>query len=101
MLTVRVATTSPDCDAALGVWQRANSARGLPATQQREARVREKVRAVDASLFVAVEDVEVVGMLLLEAGRPAPDSPYGHVSMIFVHPDCWGRGIGSALLDTN
>ncbi len=38
-------------------------------------------------------------MLLLEAGRPAPDSPYGHVSMIFVHPDCWGRGIGSALLD--
>lgn len=71
------------------------------ATADRRARVTgaRQDPAVDASLLVVVDDPLVVGMLLMELGRPGPDSPYGHVSMVFVDPDRWGLGVGCMLLD--
>jgi ribosomal protein S18 acetylase RimI-like enzyme len=98
MLTASLAGATQE-EAALRVWHRANAARGLPPTREREARVRDKVREVDALLLAATDDSLVVGMLLLEPGRAGPDSPYGHVSMVFVDPERWGRGIGGELLD--
>jgi GNAT superfamily N-acetyltransferase len=48
-------------------------------------------------------DREVVAMALAEHGRAehgagAVIPGYGHVSMVFVHPDLWGRGLGRQLL---
>ena len=33
-----------------------------------------------------------------EHGAGAVIPGYGHVSMVFVHPDLWGRGLGRQLL---
>ena len=42
-------------------------------------------------------------MALAEPGRAAHGAGaiiagYGHVSMVFVHPDMWGQGVGGILL---
>ncbi|HEY2058817.1 MAG TPA: GNAT family N-acetyltransferase [Amycolatopsis sp.] len=55
-----------------------------------------------ALVVVAIESAEVVGMAQAEPGRAddgALDPGLCHVSMVFVDPGHWGRGIGGQLLD--
>jgi GNAT superfamily N-acetyltransferase len=99
-----------DLAAAVRVWHLANVARGKVPDENRRARVRTKLAEADALAVVAtrigkVSGDEVVGMALAEAGRDDNGAgavlPYlCHVSMVFVHPDRWGRRIGQRLLDT-
>jgi GNAT superfamily N-acetyltransferase len=47
----------------------------------------------------------VLAMALAEPGRTQDGAGavvpgYGHVSMVFVHPDMWGRGLGAAAART-
>jgi ribosomal protein S18 acetylase RimI-like enzyme len=103
-LIVRAAATPADLDAALAVWRTANEARGRAPAPARVARVREKLSAPDALVVVAAEDGAVVAMGLAEPGRAddgagAPLPGHGHVSMVFVDPARWGRGLGGAVLD--
>ncbi|MFF4598926.1 GNAT family N-acetyltransferase [Amycolatopsis sp. NPDC001319] len=65
--------------------------------------MREKLADPEALVLVAVEGGGVVGMVLAEAGRAedgrGPVEPgLWHVSMVFVRPECWGAGVGAALL---
>ena len=92
-----------DLDLAVGVWRAANAARGLAPTAERTARVQEKVRAVDALVVVVREGSNVVAMALAEPGRSDDGAGeitpgHGHVSMVFVALERWGRGIGGALM---
>ncbi|WIX83944.1 GNAT family N-acetyltransferase [Amycolatopsis carbonis] len=66
-------------------------------------RVREKLADPEALVLVAVVGGRVVGMVLAEEGRAedgqGPVLPgLCHVSMVFVRPECWGAGVGAALL---
>jgi GNAT superfamily N-acetyltransferase len=94
-----------DHQAAIGVWHAANLARLLPPSVERVARVWEKLAEREACLVIGRLDTEtdVVAMALAEPGRAemgagAVIPGYGHVSMVFVHPDMWGCGVGSQLL---
>jgi GNAT superfamily N-acetyltransferase len=69
------------------------------------ARIWEKLAESQACLVIGHLDADrdVVAMALAEPGRAEhgagaviPDC--GHVSMVFVHPDVWGRGVGRRLL---
>jgi ribosomal protein S18 acetylase RimI-like enzyme len=94
-----------DGQAAVAVWQLANTARrgGTPVPAEHEERVRSYLGKPDSFLSVADDDGRVVGMALgmqaLEddgAGPPIPG--LCHISMVFVHPDAWGQGIGKMLM---
>lgn len=94
-----------DLDGAERVWHAANVARGITPTEERVARVREKLRDRDSSVVVGLEDERVVAMALAEPDRDAPDrgsvaqlGARGHVSMVFVDPERWGNGVGRRLL---
>ena len=94
-----------DHDAALRVWRAANVARFLPPSVDRAARIWEKLAEPEACLVIGHLDADrdVVAMALAEPGRAAHGAGavipgYGHVSMVFVHPDLWGRGVGGQLL---
>jgi Sortase and related acyltransferases len=94
-----------DHEAAVGVWRAANVARLLPPSVERVARIWEKLADPDACLVIGRLDPsgEVLAMALAEPGRAehgagAVIPGYGHVSMVFVHPDMWGRGVGRQLL---
>ena len=87
---------------AVGVWHAANVARGAPHGTERTARIREKLSASDALAFVALRP-EIVGMALAEPGRLDDgagelDPALLHISMVFVHPDAQGTGVGSSLI---
>ncbi|WP_442929131.1 GNAT family N-acetyltransferase [Modestobacter sp. VKM Ac-2983] len=65
--------------------------------------MQEKVRAVDALMVVVREGSNVVAMALAEPGRSDDGGRgitpgHGPVSMVFVAPERWGRGIGRALM---
>ncbi len=86
-------------DELVDVWQRANAARGQPATPERVARVRAKLMDAAACVVWLREAGDVVSMALAEpwceddgAGVQRPG--WGHVSMVFVRPELWGRGVG-------
>jgi len=101
-LTVAVAAPA-DVSAAVEVWRAANTARGLPPTVQRVQRVVEKLQAVDASVVVGRTGLRVTAVALAEPGRADDGSGEvvpgcGHGSMVFVHPDLWGQGLGSTLM---
>jgi GNAT superfamily N-acetyltransferase len=93
-----------DHEAAVGVWRAANVARLLPPSVDRVARIWEKLAEPEACLVIGHLDAgDVVAMALAEPGRAehgagAVIPGYGHVSMVFVHPDMWGRGVGGQLL---
>src|SRR5262245_16811196 len=103
-MTLVVRRAAPqDLEAALDVWQAANEARGRAPSPARVERVREKLRAPDAVVVIALDGADAVGMGLAEPGRAddgagAPVDGYGHVSMVFVHPGRWGRGHGGLVL---
>jgi ribosomal protein S18 acetylase RimI-like enzyme len=93
-----------DLAAAADVWRRANAARGRPPNDRRIARVRDKLSAPDALVLVAAAGDEVLGMALAEPGREEDgrgelSAELCHISMVFVHPDHWGRRIGLVLLE--
>jgi len=100
----KVAVAAPaDVSAAVEVWRAANTARGLPPTVQRVQRVVEKLQAVDASVVLGRTGLRVTAVALAEPGRADDGSGEGvpgcgHVSMVFVHPDLWGQGLGSTLM---
>jgi len=94
-----------DFEAAVGVWRAANIARLLPPSAERVARVREKLAGPGDCLVIGRPDAskDVVAMAMAEPGREqngagAVIPGYGHVSMVFVHPDVWGLGLGRQLL---
>jgi GNAT superfamily N-acetyltransferase len=101
----RLLARPDDVAAAVRVWHLANIARGKVPDENRCTRVRTKVSDANALAVVAAQAGEVVGMALAEAGRV--DDGVGtllpylcHISMVFVHPQHWGRRIGQQLLDT-
>jgi GNAT superfamily N-acetyltransferase len=94
-----------DHEAAIRVWRAANVARLLPPSLARVARIWEKLAEPEACLVIGhLETREhVVAMALAEPGRAengagAVIPGCGHVSMVFVHPDIWGRGAGRQLV---
>jgi GNAT superfamily N-acetyltransferase len=69
------------------------------------ARIWEKLAEPEACLAIGHldEDRDVAAMALAETGRAehgagAVIPGYSHVSMMFAHPDMWGRGLGRQLL---
>jgi ribosomal protein S18 acetylase RimI-like enzyme len=89
---------------AVRVWRAANIARGNPPSAVRVARVREKLDDDEACVVIGIESGRVVAMALAEPGREARGQGaiapgLGHVSMVFVDPERWGRGVGTSLLD--
>jgi len=96
---------SADHEAAVGLWRAANVAREHAPNVDRVARIWEKLAEPEACLVIGYLDPnrEVVAMALAEPGRADHGvgvviPGYGHVSMVFVHPDMWGRGLGRQLL---
>jgi GNAT superfamily N-acetyltransferase len=94
-----------DHEAAIGVWRAANIARLLPPSVERVARIWEKLADPGACLVIGHPSAsrDVLAMALAEPGRAQDGAGavipgYGHVSMVFVHPDMWGRGVGRQLL---
>lgn len=90
-------------DAALRVWREARVAEGLPPTPERVRRVAEKLADPAGLLVVEQQADRVVAMALTEAfrndgGQGDVRSGWGHVSMVFVHPEFQGRGIGGELV---
>jgi ribosomal protein S18 acetylase RimI-like enzyme len=104
-LPVRVRIAVPaDLQSAFDIWQQANIARGKPPSQDRAVRVRNKLTDPASLVLVAFHGDDSVGMALTEPGRDhdgtGPSLPeLCHISMLFVHPDHWGRRIGQQLLD--
>jgi ribosomal protein S18 acetylase RimI-like enzyme len=91
-----------DVEPAVAVWLAANTARrgGPPPQPGQEARARGHVSNPDAFLLVADDAGEVVGMALGEQALSDDGPPVKglcHVSMVFVVPDYWGRGIDALL----
>jgi GNAT superfamily N-acetyltransferase len=86
------------------IWRQANTARGRPPTGQRIARVKDKLAEPDALVLLASAGDEVLGMALAEPGRDqdghgARLEELCHISLVFVHPDYWGRRLGLLLLE--
>lgn len=103
-MTVFASATSGQLKDALHVWCAARTADGNPPSEARTDRVRRKLADTAASLLVGCDGELVVAMALSEpyrerhgAGLVRPHA--GHISMVFVDPERWGRGIGSRLLD--
>ncbi|HVE64157.1 MAG TPA: GNAT family N-acetyltransferase [Mycobacteriales bacterium] len=94
-----------DSDAAVSVWRHSNLARrgGAPMPDIDEERVRGYLDKSDAFLVVAEADGELTGISLgmqgkADDGAGPPVPGLCHVSLVFVHPDHWGRGIGKLLV---
>jgi len=69
-----------------------------PVPTEDELRARWSGWVASAKAFVAVDDGEVVGVVL---SGPDPDAPNrGHLSRLYVAPERWGEGIGRRLYDT-
>jgi ribosomal protein S18 acetylase RimI-like enzyme len=103
MIDFACATSGQQAD-ALRVWRTARTALGNPPSKARIDRVRSKLADTAASLLVGHDGELVVAMALAEPyreglGSGAVRPQTGHVSMVFVDPERWGRGVGSQLLD--
>lgn len=51
-----------------------------------------------SATFVVEDAGQVVGFASVGAAPDAEGEPEGELYAIYLHPDCWGRGIGRALL---
>jgi GNAT superfamily N-acetyltransferase len=74
-----------------------------PTAASEEQRWRERFADPEGWVAKAIRDGEVVGAASItaartEGGRGAPIPGVAHVGRMFVHPDCWALGVGSALL---
>lgn len=59
--------------------------------------LKESIRREDATMFLAIDDSEVVGFT---QGGPTEDGPAdAAVGAIYVLPEYWGEGLGTELLD--
>jgi GNAT superfamily N-acetyltransferase len=94
-----------DHEGAIHVWRAANVARLRPPSAVRVVRIWEKLADPGACLVIGRADDggDVLAMALAEPGRKEDGEGAvivgsGHVSMVFVHPDLWGRGVGRQLL---
>jgi len=98
--------TETDHEAAVGVWLVSTTARrgGDPSPPEHEERVRSRFTLPQTWLMVADGDGEVVGITF---GMPARADDgagdvipgHSHLSLVFVLPQRWGRGIGGRLVD--
>jgi len=95
-----------DFEPAVAVWLAAHSARRQGSTPGAEqaTRVRRRVSDPGAFLLVAEDAGDVVGMALgtqglADDGSGPPVRGLCHVSMVFVAPAYWGRGMGGRLVD--
>ena len=95
-----------DIEPAVAVWLAANIVRreGLAPRSEQAARARGHVSNPEAFLLIAEDAGDVVGMALgvqalSDDGAGAPVRGLCHVSMVFVAPAYWGRGIGGRLVD--
>jgi ribosomal protein S18 acetylase RimI-like enzyme len=95
-----------EIDAALAVYLASNDARrnGQPTPAHHVERVRVSLGNPEAIFLVAVDDNVCVGMALAmqsraDYGTGLPEPGICFISMIFVSPDCWGKGIGGKLVD--
>jgi GNAT superfamily N-acetyltransferase len=84
--------TPEDVDAITDVYLASRDAAPMPAGVHPRDEVRDHTRRVlpDRDAFLAIDDGQPVGVLLLEG-----DS----LNWLFIHPGAQGRGVGSALLD--
>lgn len=92
-----------DHPAAIGVWHAANLCRGVVPSPQRVDRVRRKLAEPDAVVLIGWVDDQARAMVLAEPWREADGAgpvvaDRGHVSMVFVDPHHWGRGLGTGML---
>jgi len=94
-----------DHEAAVPVWRAANLASLPPPTVDRVAQIWEKLADPRACLVIGRHktDGDILAIALAEPGRAeqgigAVLPGYGHVSMVFVHPDVWGQGVGRQML---
>ena len=93
-----------DVDAAIGVWRRANEARGVHHPPEVTDRVLQTLTH-PAGVFVVVEEAgTIVGMAAGEPGRAdrgaGPEvSGLFHLNVVFVDAGHWGQGIGAVVLD--
>ena len=106
-MTVTVRPARPaDHEAAIAVWAVADTARrGSPSPPEVPEMLRERFRGDDIWVLVADDDGDVVGVAqggpAREDGGTGPAVPGRcHLSMVFVLPDRWGRGIGSRLVES-
>jgi ribosomal protein S18 acetylase RimI-like enzyme len=95
-----------DIEPVVAVWLAANTVRreGLTPRSEQAARARGHVSNPEAFLLIAEDAEDVVGMVLgvqalSDDGAGAPVRGLCHISMVFVAPDYWGRGIGGRLVD--
>jgi ribosomal protein S18 acetylase RimI-like enzyme len=94
-----------DADAAVAGWRQAQAARrsGEPLPVGQDERVRGYLAKSDSFFVVADDGGRLVGMALgmqaLEDDGAGPPMPgLCHISMVFVHPDRWGEGLGKLLM---
>jgi len=92
-----------DLDGAVRVWQAANIARGKHPSDERVARVAQKLQEPTTMPYVAASDAGIVGMALLEPcraedGAGAVVSDALHISMVFIDPVSQRQGVGSRLM---
>jgi GNAT superfamily N-acetyltransferase len=102
-IVVRPGSTD-DAAAALDVFVAAETARRGRPVDDDEERVADRLRGGTGWLMVARDDERLVGMAVGYdtraedgAGELIPGSC--HLSMVFVTPDVWGRGVGGQIVD--
>jgi GNAT superfamily N-acetyltransferase len=91
-------------ESAIEVWRSAWAAQSAEPSADRIRRVRGKVSDPRAFLVVLDRGAAPAGMALVEPYRSAngfgtvqPDR--GHISMVYVHPELQGSGVGTELLE--